>query len=66
MSDIHDRETTVVERGGSGGSWFLAGILVVVLIVAAVFYVNGGFTGDKADITVEVPKVEVPAPAPSE
>ena len=37
--------------------------LVVVLIVAAVLYVNGAFTQDKADIKIDLPKVEVPAPS---
>lgn len=61
--DTRDRDTTVVHTSGgrSGASWFLAGIVVVALIVAA-FFLLGDFGGERqVDVNVQAPAVEAPA-----
>ncbi len=59
MSDICYRGTTVDLRGTSTVNWFIAGILVAELIVAAALYVNVEFSGNTSGIMVKMPKVEM-------
>ncbi len=67
-------ETTVVDGGGGGGGLIALVVLVIVLGIAAFLYFGGylGGAADKGDINVNVaapsvdlPDVEVPAPATS-
>ncbi len=60
----NDRETVVVSgNGGSGAGWFLAGIIVLALVVVGFLYFNGTFSGgggDSVELTIEAPEVPVP------
>lgn len=53
----HDRETHYVEKsGGSGAGWFIAGALIVALIIGGVLYANGYFgTGGSVNIEMNAP-----------
>jgi len=66
--DRDTRDTTVIHtdtgRSSGGGGWFIAGLLVAVLLLG--FYaLNGGmFSGDGGetiDVDVALPEVEAPA-----
>lgn len=54
-----DRETHYVEKStGSGAGWFIAGGLVVALIIGGVLYTNGFFTADEeVSIELKVPDI---------
>ncbi|MEQ8298438.1 MAG: hypothetical protein RIB55_18355 [Nitratireductor sp.] len=62
--------TTIVTSGGGGAGWFIAGGIVVALLVAVILFAGGFFDGSKTvsvdvpdKVTVEVPDVDVQAPA---
>ena len=58
-----DKETTVVTTGGSGASWFVIGILVVVVGIGAYLFLGGNAPGGGKDIdvSIELPKVGSPS-----
>lgn len=67
MTDGHDHDTVVVERGGGGGGMIL-GILAIVLVLAGLWYFamgpgSGGTTQENnPDVNIEVENpVEPPA-----
>lgn len=57
-----DRDTTVVTTGssGSGAGWFIAGILLAVLVGGVYAYSNGMIGGgtEELNISVELPAAE--------
>jgi hypothetical protein len=68
MSDYRDRdrETVVVERDGSGGLATILGILVIIALLAAVWYFTlgpgaGAGTTEQGGENPAVPTLEVPA-----
>ena len=72
MTDGHDHDTVVVRDGGSGTGVIL-GVLVVVLVLAGLWYFTmgpgadggGGTTQENnPDVNIEVP-IEPPAEAPA-
>ncbi|POF28712.1 hypothetical protein [Roseibium marinum] len=49
-----DHETRYVEkRTGGGAGWFIAGGLIVALIIGGLLYTNGYFTDDE-DVSIEL------------
>jgi hypothetical protein len=66
MTEHHDRETVVVERNGSSGLATILGILVIVALLAAVWWFTlgpgaGGSTNEGAGGDNQVvPSLEVP------
>jgi hypothetical protein len=67
MTEPRDRETVVVDRGGSSGLATILGILVILALLAAVWWftlgpgANGGATTDQGGTdTQPVPTVEAP------
>ncbi len=61
-TDRTDRETTVVTtgNGGSGAGWFIAGILLVAVVLGAVFLMDwdggGSAGGDSVNIEMSAPE----------
>ncbi|MBB5720516.1 hypothetical protein FHS72_000120 [Loktanella ponticola] len=66
--DRDTRDTTVIHtdtgRSSGGGGWFIAGLLVAVLLLGF-FAINSGMFssggGETLDVNVELPEVEAPA-----
>jgi|GEM_PF-3311471 len=58
---IHERETVVVDNGGSGMSGgIIAGVVLVLVVVLAVLFFNGTFSGGgSGTIDVDVPAVSI-------
>ncbi|HVL54339.1 MAG TPA: hypothetical protein VM344_08780 [Vitreimonas sp.] len=67
MTEHHDRDTVVVERDGSSGMATILGILVVLALLAAVWYftmgpgAGAGGTTDQGTENPAAPTLEVPA-----
>ena len=75
MTEHHDRDTVVVERDGGSGLATILGILLVIALLAAVWYFTlgpgaggtdnqGGGTDNGATPSLEAPSVEAPSMAP--
>lgn len=67
-----DRTVVVTDRGRGGGSgWFIAGIVVVALVIAGFFLFGGNLGlgggssagGGTTNITVDTPDINVGSPA---
>ncbi|WP_279482192.1 hypothetical protein [Aureimonas sp. SK2] len=67
-----DRTVVVTDRGRSGGSgWFIAGIVVVALVIGGFFLFGGNLGtgvgssagGGTTNITVDTPDINVGSPA---
>jgi hypothetical protein len=68
MTEHHDRDTVVVERDrGSGGMATVLGIIVILALLAAVWYftmgpgAGGGTTTDQGGGTDTTPTLEAPS-----
>jgi hypothetical protein len=58
-----DRETRVVYTNGTGASWFIAILLLIVLAVGGFYLYNSGAFTDSNDVnvTIDVPDDIIPA-----
>ena len=60
---------TIITGGGgdSGAGVIVAIVLGIVLVLGALWLFNSGAfnTGGGSNVTIEAPKIEVPAPAPA-
>lgn len=56
----HDRETHYVEKSNGGGAaWFIAGALIVAVLIGGLLYANGFFgTGDSVSIEMNAPSTD--------
>lgn len=56
-----DRETVIVDRGGSGGAGAIIGVVVVValLLIGYLVFFNGEPTGGSVDVDVPAVNVDV-------
>lgn len=65
MSDHHDRDTVVVERGGSGAGAILGVIALIIVLAAGWYFLMGPGAGttdtpNDVNVNVEVPEEAVP------